>query len=1377
MKSVPSSTVATRTLSAKTSRPGTGIFSMNKSAASTTSEKPTAARGSKPVPSGGQNAALQQGKKAIMAGKKEVNKPTDAQKHSLPGSAQRWMTNPKAEATKSTSDVPLGQKKKAKLRTQALSSSSKMSDKPKPRLQLGVTLPKSASLKEAVGPRLGMSSAKGASQKPASLCPRKPSSGKPAPKKGAKNAQSVSKESPEDLKSTVEEKGGNELGDSCAKKETKKVSGETKLKPCLNILEKPRPMEAIQALAGADETSATFLEENAQPEARRTEVKMKIEELSCERAPDVTNPEVRQSSQNSMGTLSPFETPVTLGERATGSGMLSSDELLNNIDKEQEFFERELLNATPKEQFPLNSTEQIFKWNSQDASARLLSRDVETFFPAEKNEIPLLEKHKMTDEGTLEQQINEEKVNSLLNSAPYLCLSKETIESENETKEAEHLQNLFRESHLSEENTEVLFGVNGSTEDQNFEVREFNQEYPSDERQAVERDVCPSLVPCVESSDMATGAYEEEIQFSEKRMETTKAIPSSNVSKLEHTEGKDCFAHLPVNTEVQKEESNDPLKDTNESIADCSKTSDFERVDSEREVVSLDGLSHSLVTHLINSEYDEGDIHTVLQHGTATKGNMELDSDFSMAQCLLPDPDVQSKIDETSQHLMELITLKPTALVSDVPLELPHKSDAEQILGESPDTPDGIPTSEPSLIGEAGYFLFNEASQPLMELATSKPIALVVQKPMEVPNSYVEESECPKILGGTPINEPLQSDPGLQSEYFQLPLEDSSIAQMLEEHIKPEHQTGDENLSQHQTAEAIDSCSERGTLQSQMLLNEVKQVCHFKLQNLLVETTDVSTTVMQPFENVAPFVENKTEDHVAKYPSASQSPEKGHSKSSTLSGPELEGKSSSETSTPEELKDYDSSSGVESKSEEKLGGSLDHTINQSKCFISPVEDFPVDQDLGIHMEKGDDEAETLPADEMLGDPATEPTVSSEVSEEENFEDEMLVRDSKGLASTVSEVTNKCLASQLAADCKLSTLLSLKEPEMGHSDTADGNACHSDLATLSDAFESPFNLASVNSYGKRLGVFSIENENSFGRSKENLPIELEAETVLPFINVGTNLILKENEVMDLLKTEEHLNQTQDLVSPQEETESDQEFNEHPYICSKEMKQHLLGELDKDIMECSKVATEEKLLEMPDLEYSAHIFSRDMDSNPLRLGESATDCQVAQPPHSTVCETTDSMLAGDHGKQPPPPFLWPLGHSPLSTIYEVEVAEMPDRLEKEKVFQDGLGQQEKKDVMGGMDVRGPRADLVQQLINQSLRFSREESLFHSKGSLNEVELRGLKPRCKNKKLVGAKVSAQTKNQAATFSMLKSTKSKSPSYFKMKSCISGSISQVHF
>ncbi|XP_059588380.1 proline-rich protein 36 isoform X2 [Alligator mississippiensis] len=50
-----------------------------------------------------------------------------------------------------------------------------------------------------------------------------------------------------------------------------------------------------------------------------------------------------------------------------------------------------------------------------------------------------------------------------------------------------------------------------------------------------------------------------------------------------------------------------------------------------------------------------------------------------------------------------------------------------------------------------------------------------------------------------------------------------------------------------------------------------------------------------------------------------RSPGKGSSSSpsSTLSGPELAGQSSSETSTPEELRAYDSSSGVESKSDER----------------------------------------------------------------------------------------------------------------------------------------------------------------------------------------------------------------------------------------------------------------------------------------------------------------------------------------------------------------------------------------------------------------------------------------------------------------------------
>ncbi|XP_043940448.1 titin homolog isoform X3 [Protopterus annectens] len=136
-----------------------------------------------------------------------------------------------------------------------------------------------------------------------------------------------------------------------------------------------------------------------------------------------------------------------------------------------------------------------------------------------------------------------------------------------------------------------------------------------------------------------------------------------------------------------------------------------------------------------------------------------------------------------------------------------------------------------------------------------------------------------------------------------------------------------------------------------------------------------------------------------------QSPEKGPSHSSTLSGAELAGKSSSETSTPEELRDYDSSSGVESRSEEKLEYFLDHTDSQINKFSSPLDELPGDQDLGIHLEKGD-EAETIPADELLGDPPTEPTVSSE--DDHSDADEDLIKETmlQGIDNPVFEEKSK-----------------------------------------------------------------------------------------------------------------------------------------------------------------------------------------------------------------------------------------------------------------------------------------------------------------------------------------------------------------------------------
>ncbi|KAM9491177.1 uncharacterized protein ACWYII_003525 isoform 2-T4 [Salvelinus alpinus] len=110
---------------------------------------------------------------------------------------------------------------------------------------------------------------------------------------------------------------------------------------------------------------------------------------------------------------------------------------------------------------------------------------------------------------------------------------------------------------------------------------------------------------------------------------------------------------------------------------------------------------------------------------------------------------------------------------------------------------------------------------------------------------------------------------------------------------------------------------------------------------------------------------------------------RGMSHSSTLSATELAVHSSSETSTPEELYDYNSSSGVESRSE---GGKL-HTLPAALVPVLSLQPELENQDLGIHLEREDgegEEAETLPANEVPGDPATAPmsNPSSSTTEDE-----------------------------------------------------------------------------------------------------------------------------------------------------------------------------------------------------------------------------------------------------------------------------------------------------------------------------------------------------------------------------------------------------------
>ncbi|XP_061472620.1 proline-rich protein 36-like isoform X1 [Rhineura floridana] len=206
------------------------------------------------------------------------------------------------------------------------------------------------------------------------------------------------------------------------------------------------------------------------------------------------------------------------------------------------------------------------------------------------------------------------------------------------------------------------------------------------------------------------------------------------------------------------------------------------------------------------------------------------------------------------------------------------------------------------------------------------------------------------------------------------------------------------------------------------------------------------------------------------------SPERGgsSSKSSTLSGPDLAGKSSSETSTPEELLEYDSSSGVESKSDEKL----EQTCHQ---LLSPLEDLPGELDLGIHMEKGD-EAETLPADEVLGDPPTEPTVSSE-------EEAELDADLKDPGFTKTTV---CLSSSSLGKPPLPHSVE-ESDEPGSGDAGTETPASTNSAASCDVFGA-FHLHSTDSCGKSPGLSSLESEeHSTEGIKDQLPKETNSKT--------------------------------------------------------------------------------------------------------------------------------------------------------------------------------------------------------------------------------------------------------------------------------------------
>ncbi|XP_064842574.1 mucin-19-like [Oncorhynchus masou masou] len=298
-------------------------------------------------------------------------------------------------------------------------------------------------------------------------------------------------------------------------------------------------------------------------------------------------------------------------------------------------------------------------------------------------------------------------------------------------------------------------------------------------------------------------------------------------------------------------------------------------------------------------------------------------------------------------------------------------------------------------------------------------------------------------------------------------------------------------------------------------------------------------------------------------------PAVGMSQSSTLSGTALAVHSSSETSTPEELRDYDSSSGVESRSDK-----------QQTPVPSNVQP-DLEQDLGIHLERGDEEeeAETLPADEVLGAgpptaPASAPSSPSTSGDEaSDTEGEMQINDTN-VPVTMDD------SAEFDSPPSARILPALEEdeevveaPAGGEEEDGGGGTPQSANSVASYGFDCTMSNSNAHSTaescGKSPGIFSLENEDQL--PEEAKDPSLIKELTLPAVAAQSEELL--GGPVDLLP----------LGQP---------GDQHHYM--------LGGKMDADDLE-----------------------------DTLRLGpQHAGEASEGQPPYySAICDKTDSFLAGN------------------------------------------------------------------------------------------------------------------------------------------------------
>uniref|UniRef100_A0A3B3ZDQ1 BTB/POZ domain-containing protein n=1 Tax=Periophthalmus magnuspinnatus TaxID=409849 RepID=A0A3B3ZDQ1_9GOBI len=288
----------------------------------------------------------------------------------------------------------------------------------------------------------------------------------------------------------------------------------------------------------------------------------------------------------------------------------------------------------------------------------------------------------------------------------------------------------------------------------------------------------------------------------------------------------------------------------------------------------------------------------------------------------------------------------------------------------------------------------------------------------------------------------------------------------------------------------------------------------------------------------------------------------------------------SETSTPEDLCEYDSSSGVESRSDKQ----------QTPVLAQNHPDL--EQDLGIHMEKVDgeeEEAETLPADELLGTgPPTAPvsapsSASTSGDEASDTEGEMQINDpdepmAMGESALFDSPTPTSNLPAFDEDEEVVQAVTVEAEEDGGGATPQ--SANSVASYGFDCTNSNSNAHSVaESCGKSPGIFSLENEEQLTEEAKDPSLIKE----LTSAGAGEDDLL--GRPVDLLP----------LGHPGDHSGLD----EHHYMMSAKLGADLLHDVDPQ-----------------------------EPGHPLDNQDSG-DTDENQPPYySTICDKTDSFLEGNN-----------------------------------------------------------------------------------------------------------------------------------------------------